>query len=88
MPAYEHLQDLKKDKHLPNSEKIDVCLTCKFWDVEGSRDKALAPEEALCMHPEMKKFQLIVSGGSGCNVWAKQPGVSEEAEAYAMNGGR
>jgi len=86
MPTYEHFQDLMKDKHLPNAEKIGPCLTCKFWDVDESRDEALAPAEALCLQPELTKFQLIVSGGSGCNRWAKQPGVSREAEAYAQRG--
>lgn len=86
MPTYEHFQDLKKDKHLPNADKIGACLTCKFWDAEGSRDEALAPADALCLQPELKNYQLIVSGGSGCNRWVQQPGVSQEAQAYAMRG--
>ena len=86
MPTYEHFQEVVKAKQLPNADKIGPCLTCKFWDVQGPRDEALAPEEALCLNPDLKKFALIVSGGSGCNVWAKQPGVSQEAEAYAHRG--
>ncbi|MDB6111662.1 MAG: hypothetical protein JWR69_3412 [Pedosphaera sp.] len=86
MPTYSHLQELKRAEQLPNPQRIGACLTCRFWDAEGSRDEALAPTEALCLQPELRNFQLIVSGGSGCNRWEKQPGVSAEAEAYARRG--
>jgi len=77
---------LKKAEHLPNPQRIGACLTCRFWDAEEPRDEALAPEEALCLQPELRNYQLIVSGGSGCNRWEKQPGVSPAAEAYAQQG--
>src|SRR4051812_33767991 len=54
MPTYSHFQELKKAEHLPNPQRIGACLTCRFWDAEGSRDEALAPAEALCLQPELR----------------------------------
>lgn len=83
MAAYEHFQIVKKAENLPDPKKIGACLTCKFWDVQGARGQGLVNHVALCVFPQLEEFNLIVSGGSGCNRWQKQPGVSPEAEAYA-----
>ena len=77
---------MKKAEHVENPNQIDARLTCRFWDAEGERTKELAPEEALCQHAELKKFQLIVSGGSGCNSWEKHANVTPDAEEFATTG--
>lgn len=86
MPTYSHYQECKKAQNLENPNRIGACLTCRFWDAEGSRTKELAPEEALCLHPALNKFQLIVSGGSGCNAWDKDANVAPDAEEFATTG--
>ncbi|HEY0455933.1 MAG TPA: hypothetical protein VGE41_06130 [Verrucomicrobiae bacterium] len=86
MPVYKHYQELKKSEHLEHPERIGACLTCQYWDAEGPRTDAQAPADALCMHPALQKFQLITSGGSGCNGWEKFSNVTEEAEAFAHLG--
>ncbi len=83
MATYDHLQKLKKAEKLANSDKIGPCITCRFWQVEGARTDALVSLIALCVQPELKKFDLVVSGSSGCNRWQQQPNVGEHAEAYA-----
>jgi hypothetical protein len=86
MPTYKHYQDLKRAEHLENPDRIGACLTCRYWDAEGPRTGALAPTDALCLQPELKRAQLIVSGGSGCNRWEKYANVAEDAEAFAQVG--
>lgn len=88
MSTYPHLQELKKSESPPKAEgeQIGVCLTCKYWDADTPRPESLTPMLALCIYPALKPYALIVSGSSGCNKWAEQPGAGDEAKAYAERG--
>ncbi len=86
MPTYKHFQEVKKAVRLPDRDKVGVCLTCRYWDVEGRRSEALTPRLALCKQPDLKPFALIVSGSSACNKWAEKPGIGPNAKAYAKRG--
>ncbi len=86
MPTYQHFQEVKKAVPLPDREKIGVCLTCRYWQVEERRTEMLAPRLGVCVQPDLKAFGLIVSGSSACNQWAEKPGIAAEAKAYAEQG--
>jgi len=86
MPLYKHFQEVKKAVALPDADKVGVCLTCKYWDVEEARSESLTAQLALCVQQELKPFALIVSGSSGCNKWAEKPAIEPEAKAYAKRG--
>ncbi len=86
MPTYEHFQQLKAATQLPEHDKVGACLTCRYWQVEERRTEALVPRLALCVHPELEPYALIVSGSSGCNKWAEKPNKEPEAAAYAERG--
>ena len=78
MALYKHFQEVKKAEKLPKEDKVGVCLTCKYWDVEEKRSESQTPKLALCVHSELKPYALIVSGSSGCNKWAEKSGISAE----------
>lgn len=86
MTTYTHFQEAKKAEDLPQSDKVGVCLTCKFWDVAEHRSPDLTSQIARCMQPDLKGFALIVSGSSACNKWQEKPGVAQEATDYAKKG--
>ena len=86
MPIYSHMQDVRKNHDLPKTDKIGVCLTCTYWQVEQPRDPAIKENLALCLHPDLQGYALVVSGTSACNVWKKKEGVEEEAVEYSKIG--
>ncbi len=86
MPTYQHFQEVKKARTLSERDKIGVCLTCRYWDVEQARKPSLTERLALCVQPGLAAFALIVSGSSACNSWQERPGVDAEAKAYAEKG--
>lgn len=86
MPTYEHLQQVKKAKRLPDRDNVGVCLTCRYWQVTETRTQSLVPRLALCVQPELKPYALIVSGSSGCNKWKEKPKIEAAAKAYAERG--
>lgn len=46
------------------------CLQCKWWQIEP--DATLATiTHGLCISEALESFRLRVSGGSGCNGFAK-----------------
>lgn len=87
MPTYAHFQDVKKALDLPHKDKVGVCLTCRYWDVEEHRTPDIAARVSRCLQPELKNYALIVSGSSACNKWQEKPDVAPEATAYAKHGG-
>lgn len=88
MPTYSHLQEVKKAETLlvAEGEKIGVCLTCSYWEVETPRPESLTAKLALCIQPQLEPYALIVSGSSGCNKWKMNDGAGDEAKAYAEKG--
>jgi hypothetical protein len=88
MPAFNHLQEVKKAVPLPihPGEQIGVCLTCKFWQVEETRTKSQSPKVAVCVEPHLRDYALIVSGSSGCDKWQDTPNTAEDAQRYAHMG--
>ena len=86
MPLYPHFQEAKKSETLPESENVGVCLTCAYWEAHVPRYEADTQQVALCIHPELKPYALIVSGSSACNKWKMKPGAGDEAKAYAERG--
>lgn len=86
MPIHDHYQALKKANTLPAHPDIGACLTCTFWEVTERRTEALVSMVALCIHPELIPYALIVSGGSACNRWEEKPNKEPEAAAYAERG--
>jgi len=83
MPTFEHYQQLKTANALPGHDGVGACLTCKYWQVEAYRDESIVPKVALCIHPMLAPFALIVTGASACNKWAEKPDKEPEAAAYA-----
>ncbi|MGI9105052.1 MAG: hypothetical protein ACR2G4_02260 [Pyrinomonadaceae bacterium] len=86
MPTYEHFQEVKKAVPLPEHDKVGVCLTCRFWQVEERRSEVITPRLALCVQEDLKPYALIVSGASGCNKWQEKQEIEPEAKAYAKRG--
>jgi len=83
MPVYQHIQQAKRMEQLPMAQQVGACITCNWWNVETPRPEAEKNLVGRCVQPELKDFGLIVSGASGCNHWADQPGAGEEAHRYA-----
>lgn len=85
MPTFEHLQQLKNHIPLPaDKQQIGACLTCSYWDADDvRRDESQVARVAVCLHPELVEYSLIVSGSSGCSRWAVEPAAGAEARAYA-----
>lgn len=86
MPTYEHFQQIKKARRLPERTLIGACITCKYWQVEEPRLKPVIKLLAVCIQPELKPFALIVSGSSACNKWKEKTPIEVQAKAYAKQG--
>lgn len=86
MPTYEHYQTLKAENVLPGHPNIGACLTCTYWQVEERRTEKIVPNVALCVHPTLLPYSVIVSGGSACNLWEAKPNKEPEAAEYAERG--
>ena len=86
MSTYTHYQEAKKNEHIPDPEHVGACLTCGFWDDETHRNTIQTQQIAVCVHPTLKPFALLVSGSSACNKWMKKPDVDPQAESYSMAG--
>ena len=86
MPMYQHYQDLKTATELPQHDKVGACLTCAYWEVTEYRSEAIVQGVALCLHPRLLPFALIVSGSSACNKWEPKPDKEPAAGAYAERG--
>ncbi len=86
MATYKHFQEAKKAETLPESEKVGVCLTCRYWDLEDTRPTALTGQIARCLYPQLQAVALLVSGSSACNKWAEYANAGPEAKAYAEQG--
>lgn len=84
MPVYQNLQQARRSEPLPMAQQVGACITCSFWNVETPRPQEEANMVGRCVLPELKGYALIVSGSSGCNQWAEQPDVGDEAKRYAV----
>lgn len=85
MPVFEHFQQLKNHIPLPAEKKqIGACLTCSYWDADDvKRTEGQVAHVAVCLHPDLVEYSLIVSGGSACSKWEEEPAAGAEAMAYA-----
>lgn len=86
MSTYNHFQEAKNAETLPESEKLGMCLNCKYWDVEGTTTLTQKEQVAVCVHPALKSYALIVSGTSACNKWVVRDVVDPQAKAYSKQG--
>lgn len=55
---------------MPATPQWGLCVECKWWQVEP--DAALEQAtHGLCIDEKLQAFLLRVSGGSGCNRFAR-----------------
>ncbi len=59
-------------------DKWGHCRDCKFFGSPARRP--LEEEEAACLQPTLKKFNLAVFGASGCNAYELRGGIEAGAQ--------
>ena len=63
------------------------CKGCRYFNSHNAQPDET--EVAQCMEPELRKFELQVTGMSGCNEFEVRTGVSggisQEADASTMH---
>ncbi|MBF6595908.1 MAG: hypothetical protein IVW51_15905 [Thermaceae bacterium] len=86
MPTFDHFQQLKQ--HIPlvaEENRIGACLACTYWDADDvKRDESQVARVAVCLHPALVEFSLLVSGGSACGKWEEEPAAGEAAKTYSQ----
>lgn len=54
------------------------CQHCKYF--ASPARVPLPTEEARCFHPQLKKYELVVFGASGCKGFELRPGLQPAVE--------
>ena len=63
------------------TRKWGNCRDCRFFASHSTQPRD--DEQARCTHPELSRFELQVSGASGCNAFELRQPISAPAEQPA-----